>query len=260
MGAKASKYEGTNWEASDGGMTSADQTFTKTEPTKEMTTLTCVPTNQMNPIGVRFDMKVVAGSPSSGDNSSEDDSKQQLYEVKKVETFKHAFEIIDSHSNEQVVMCSGTGGFERMTIYTSTPNWEGQVPDPNGMNLYRRALVSIDTGYYQMSVQFFRAPTEQEAMMEWNLAGVVDPAPHLIVDTVKWQGAPANQTYLPSNPSQLVGWWKWSKPIAIPFIKDKIELQVAKDTDLVMHVALVAIARAARAAAFKGNSDAMQDH
>lgn len=246
MGAKASKYNETDWETSDGGITSVKATPTKTQPTDKMTTLTCIPIDQLNPIGVRIDMKVL-------DSDSEGSMDNPMYEVKRLAMFHSAFEVIDSSTGNHIVTCMGTTNMENITIFTDEPNWDGQPPDGRHVNLYRRALVKVDAGYYQMAVQFYRAPTTEEAQLECNLTGVVREGANLIVDTVKWQGAPAHQTYLPSKPSQLVGWWKWSKPIAIPFVKDKIELQVAKHTDVVLHICLVAIARAARAAAFKGN-------
>lgn len=244
MGAKASKYDQTNWETSDGGMTTVESTLTKTTPTDKLTKLTCVPVNQINPIGVRLDMKVLADGEDSIDNP--------IYEVKRLAMFHSAFEIVDASGN-QIAMVMGTGGMEELSIYTSEPNWQGQPPDGRGLNMYRRAVVKVDAGYYQMSCQMYRAPTEEESHVERNLTGVVDGGSKLVVDTVKWQGAPCNQTYLPSNPTQLVGWWKWNKPIAIPGVKDKIALEVAKNTDLILHIALVAIARATRAAALKGN-------
>jgi hypothetical protein len=84
------------------------------------------------------------------------------------------------------------------------------------------------------------------------LAGV--PGDIILIAEVVRSKTITHQAYVPEKPESLVGYWHWSKPISIPLVKDKIELKVAKNSDLIVYFALVAISRGIRASEFKGNS------
>jgi hypothetical protein len=138
-------------------------------------------------------------------------------------------------------------------LYKTVPSFEGQAADP-AFNLFKHALVTYDAEHYQSSVRPVRAPTEEEKAFVANLQGVLENAV-LIYEAVRSHTITL-QAYKPSDPKSLVGYWSWSKPIAIPFVKDKIELHVAKNSDLVLMIALVAISRGIRAAEYKDNLSA----
>ncbi|KAG7341438.1 hypothetical protein IV203_023390 [Nitzschia inconspicua] len=241
MGGHSSKIDSTNWETADGGFTSSDATPSGTAPTTDLTKLTCLPMKQLA-FGTKYELTVLATEDSPIDSP--------LYEVVDLEMFKHGFVIKDEQGN--VILRANATTVYQFFLYTKEPNYEGQLPEP-GLELYKRSIVKYDSQHRQMAVFGIRAPTEEEALYVAHRTGMADNKAVLIAEVVR---APTivMQSYRPSQPDTLVGYWQWNKPISIPLVKDKIELQVAKNSDIVLHIALVAIARGIRAAEWKGNS------
>jgi hypothetical protein len=239
MGGFASKFDPAAFNAADGGYTSAETTLSGCPPTEAVETLTCLPMKQMS-IGTKYELTVLPSEDAPMDSP--------LYEVKDLDRFKHGFNVVDGSGN--VLLRANAGTPHEFWLYTKEPNFPGQIPDP-ALNLYKRACVRYDADHRQSSVHPVRAPTEEEKVFVSQLQGVVDKAV-LIYEVVRSHTITL-QAYKPSDPKSLVGHWSWSKPISVPFVKDKIELKVAKNSDVVLFVALVAISRGIRAAEFKGN-------
>jgi hypothetical protein len=240
MGGHASKVESTNWETADGGMSTAADTISGCAPTTTVTELTCLPLKQLH-LGTKYELTVLSSEDAPIDTP--------LYEVVDSEMFHHGFHIKDS--NGDIVLRVHAGTIYKFFIYTKERNYDGQIADP-GTDMYKRAVVTYDSQHRQLAVCRIRAPTDEEALLKAHQTGMPGKAV-LIAEAIRTVTI-ALQSFLPSNPSSLVGFWKWNKAVSIPFIKDKIELKVAKNSDLVLHIALVAIARGIRAAEWKANS------
>ena len=240
MGGHISKIDSTDWDAADGGITSSETSISMSEPTDKLTTLTCLPMKQSH-IGTKYELTVLENEDSSIDTP--------LYEVVDLEMFKHGFHITDSNGN--ILLRANARDVYRFFLYTKEPNYEGQLAEP-GIDMYKRGVVQYDSQHRQLLVSGIRPASEEESSYIANQGGMPDK-PVLVAEVVRAKTITL-QTYVPSKSPKLVGYWKWSKTISIPLVPDKIELQVAKNSDLILHIALVAIARGIRAAEWKGNS------
>jgi hypothetical protein len=172
-------------------------------------------------VGYKYELVVLESEEASMDNP--------MYEVKDLERFKHGFNVVDA---EGKVFLQANGTAQQFFLYASEPTYAAQNVDPT-LNLYKLACVTYDPEHRQMSVRRMRSRNDNEALLAANLAGV--PGDIILIAEVVRSKTITHQAHVPEKPELLVGYWHWSKPISIPLVKDKIELKVAKNSDLILY-------------------------
>lgn len=228
MGTVESRLEQTDWEASDGGLTTESPSVAGTSPTHDPKTVTMTKVTMTN--SRNFNVK--------------DDGGNVICVTRAVPTAMTWFEIESPDGKKKLSRILKVGKISSSWIVLSyiNPAFSDQSPDPNARTtseftvesadpLYRMYEVKISTGKTSASVHPF-VPDDSGK----EKCGVPGKESVLRIEKV---GKGFKEEYQTSMVGQtnLVSHWSWDNGLT----EHNIKLIVAKGTDLGLHVALAVL-------------------
>ena len=215
MGGVKSKMSSTNWAEADGGIKEAKHTIDGAEPTKKSTTIQMVKKQNIN----------------DRDFTVFDETNTALYYTEVQKGTARWFHLTDLAGTKLFVAHSAPMAHE-WTIYTLTPNWEGQEPDPKGSKedkiedvLYKKFFVNFGAFKEAGKISMFIESEDEKA-------GIED-TPTMVIQNVRAFGCKF-QTAADKDAKNLIGYWDWGRKNGTHCMNVKL----AANSDIALHAIL----------------------
>jgi len=227
MGGTTSKFGETDWDTSDGGLTSNNQTVDGGQPTTHHTIL-----HLLRPGLVNQREFTVRDFESGG----------LLYTSEPVDGTSRDFDLFSSAQEKEedpdpvLRVHAVDSEHTKWQIMTFSKNWEDQLPeDPTKQPLYRKLLVEIHWDSHYATVSKY---THGDAVDARGVISEVDQASTLLkvedVASITTQYQSMTPT---SSDSSLCGYWVWEHTPT----KHQIKLHLSKNSDKALHCLLAII-------------------
>lgn len=221
MGGVTSKYDTTNWEIANGGITKAKGTIDAgSDPTnKALTAISCIKKQNIND----HDFTIV--NAEKGD---------LLYETEVQKGTMRWLNLKNKDGERVFAVQAGTFRFV-WEIYSMSPNWYGQqvdekatASDRRGQPLYRKLQIEFDAWKFHAKVYRYHKDLSENC-------GVVWKEPILVCQEI-WSWGAKFQTLQNENDANLVGYWDWD-------LKGKhtMNVKLAANSDIALHSLLAVI-------------------
>ena len=236
MGNSPSRYDETDWNEANGGLTSASETVDGSEPTSSYIQISMSPRAACNTASLPLVGQFV---PAPREYQVKDADGNVIFSTKKVEKLEKGFDLLDK-KGATVLRVDSTYSNRTWHIFqVGTPVFEGQRPDPEpsektGQELFRKASVSYPKDeLHTAMVHMFRNDDDADVDTVLKLERCGGP---------KWHF----QTMRLDGTQTLVAYMKWEGS-PIPMIKEEhMVMDLAKGSDLALHVVLAVLANLER--------------
>lgn len=244
MGNAKSRYEETTWAEASGGIKGTSETVDGSPPTSSHAQITISPT-----IGVVQTMQslpVVRNIAPNCEYEAFLGGDQVIFKTKKVDGLEMGFDLV-TPDNKVVLRMDATASHRTWTILQlGKPVFEGQRAMPKasektGEELYRKAIVQFGKDTQHTAQVFMFTNSDDEAKQEEEL-----DKPIIQVERCKppnFTGKVMDQWHFQTfadDSSPLIGYWK-RDAICVPG-RERMVMDLAKDSDLALHVILTVIA------------------